>query len=373
MDSSSRVPSSSEAGAARLRALRDRIQARGLTGAFISQPENRRYLSGFTGSAGWLLITQDEALLITDFRYWEQAQQQAPQFELVRLTERLDDLMPELVDRLGEQRIGFEATHITVDEHRRWMSGDGPVTWVAEKDLVEPLRAVKDAQEIEAIRKAAALTDEALAYGLSQVRPGMPERELAWLLERYMREHGAEAVAFDIIVAGGVNSARPHALASHDPLPAGQPIVIDLGARVDGYCADLTRTICLGEPADPNTFWTVYNTVQTAQQTALEQIRPGMTGAEADALARDVIARAGYADAFGHSLGHGVGLAIHEGPRLGRRFEDRLEPGMVVTIEPGIYLPTWGGVRIEDLALLTEDGLEVLSRAPKNPIIFGNW
>jgi Xaa-Pro aminopeptidase len=349
------------------------LASRGLDGAFISRPENRRYLSGFTGSAGWLLITQDEAMLITDFRYWEQAQLEAPQFELIRLTDRMDDLMPDLVRRLGERRIGFEATHITVDEHQRWMADTGPVTWVPEKDLVEPLRAVKDEGEIEAIRRAAELTDAALAYGLSQVRPGMRERELAWILERYIREHGAEAVAFEIIVAGGPNGARPHAHASDDPLPAGQPIVIDMGAKIDGYCSDLTRTVCLGEPADPNTFWTVYNTVRAAQQAALERIHPGMTGTEADAIAREIITQAGYADAFGHSLGHGVGLAVHEGPRLSRFYEDRLEPGMVVTIEPGVYLTGWGGIRIEDLAVVREDGLEVLSQSPKDPIISSNW
>ncbi|HEY66609.1 MAG TPA: M24 family metallopeptidase, partial [Caldilineae bacterium] len=161
--------------------------------------------------------------------------------------------------------------------------------------------------------------------------------------------------------------------ASDDPLPAGQPIVIDMGAKIDGYCSDLTRTVCLGEPADPNTFWTVYNTVRAAQQAALERIHPGMTGTEADAIAREIITQAGYADAFGHSLGHGVGLAVHEGPRLSRFYEDRLEPGMVVTIEPGVYLTGWGGIRIEDLAVVREDGLEVLSQSPKDPIISSNW
>lgn len=357
----------------RLQKFRARLQALDLEGAFISQPENRRYLSGFTGSAGWLAITQEEALLITDFRYWEQSQLQAPHFELVRIVDRIDTLMPELVKRLGERRIAFESAHITVDEHQRWMAQNGPVTWVATKDLVEPLRMVKDEMELAAMRRAAALADEAFAYGMTQVRPGMSERELAWLLERTMRERGAEAAAFEIIVAGGPNGARPHARPSDDPLPAGQPIVIDMGACVDGYRSDMTRTICLGEPADPTTFWMVYNTVQAAQQAALERIRAGISGVEADAIAREVIAQAGYGEAFGHSLGHGVGLAIHEGPRLSRWSEDRLEPGMVVTIEPGIYLPGWGGVRIEDMVVVREDGLEVLTLSPKSPIIVGDW
>ncbi len=373
MTHTSHVVTSQKTSLHRLARLRERLQERELAGAFISQPQNRRYLSGFTGTAGWLVITLDEAWLVTDFRYWEQAQQQAPHFELIRITERLDNLMPELVARLGERRIGFEAAHITVDEYQRWMANGGPVTWSPEKDLVEPLRAVKDEGEIEAIRRAAALTDEALVEALSQVRPGMTERDLAWLLERTLRERGVEAVAFEIIVAGGPNGARPHAQADTEPLPAGQPIVIDMGARVDGYCSDLTRTICLGEPADPGTFWAVYNTVRAAQQAALERIRPGMNGIEADAIAREVISNAGYGEAFGHGLGHGVGLAIHEGPRLNRFSEDRLEPGMVVTIEPGVYLSGWGGVRIEDLTVVREDGLEVLSQAPKDPIIVGDW
>ena len=357
----------------RLTALRQRLQTLDLAGVFVSRPEHRRYLSGFSGSSGWLVITQDAALLITDSRYWEQAQREAPQFELLRIKDRVDDLMPEVTSRLGERRIAFESTHITVDEHQRWMGGDSRVAWAATKDLIEPLRAVKDAPEIDIIREAARLADEALADGLAQVRPGMSERELAWLIERRMRERGAEAVSFEMIVAGGPNGARPHAHASDDPLPAGQPIVIDMGARVDGYCSDLTRTICLGEPADPHTFWTVYNTVHKAQQIAIAAIRPGKTGIEIDASARTIIANAGYGEAFGHGVGHGVGLAIHEAPRLSRFAEDRLEPGMVITIEPGIYLPGWGGVRIEDLVVVREDGAEVLSRSPKNPILVGDW
>ena len=209
--------------------------------------------------------------------------------------------------------------------------------------------------------------------GIVRLRPGMLEREAAWLLERALRESGAEAVAFEIIVAGGPNGALPHAHAGDDPLPSGQPIVIDMGARVDGYCSDMTRTICLGQPADPNTFWTVYRTVHTAQQAALAMLRAGVTGVDADAAAREVITRAGYGEAFGHSLGHGVGLAIHEGPRLSRRSSDHLTPGMVVTVEPGVYLPGWGGVRIEDLVVVGEEGVEVLSQAPKEPIIQGDW
>ncbi|GAB4566434.1 MAG: aminopeptidase P family protein [Anaerolineae bacterium] len=359
--------------AGRLARLRKALAERDLDGIFVSRAENRRYLSGFTGSAGWLLITHDEALLMTDFRYWEQSRLEAPDFELVKVVDRLDDVLPGVVERFEGKRIAFEAAAITVDEHQRWMAANDAVTWVAETNLVEEIRAVKDEAEIGLIREAARIADAALAAALAEVRPGMLERDLAWLLERRMREQGADGPAFDIIVAGGASGALPHAHARRAPLPAGQPIVIDMGAVVDGYRSDMTRTICLGEPADPNSFWTVYNTVLKAQQAALEGIRAGMAGPEADALARDVIQRAGYGEEFGHSLGHGVGLAIHEEPRLGRRSTTVLQPGMVVTIEPGIYLPGWGGVRIEDLVVVREDGLEVLTSSSKNPLIFGEW
>jgi Xaa-Pro aminopeptidase len=353
----------------RLSRLRERIAEQSIDALLVSQPENRRYLSGFTGSAGVLLITAEGALIATDFRYWEQVSVEAPQYDLVKAESTFVAVLPEMLARQPLARVGFEADHATYGDVRDWMAAAPDVEWVAVRGLVLEQRAVKDAEEIGALRRAIRLTDEALAVALAQARPGMTERELAWLIESAMRNCGAHASAFETIVASGPNGARPHARASDAVLPAGQPIVIDMGAMVDGYCGDLTRTVCLGRPADADRFWGIYDTVLRAQQAAEAAIRPGLTGIEVDAVARDLIAEAGFGEFFGHGLGHGVGLAVHELPRLGRFHPGPVAAGSVVTVEPGIYIPDWGGVRIEDVVLVTENGVEVLTKAPKDPIV----
>jgi Xaa-Pro aminopeptidase len=353
----------------RLARLRSLLPGLGVDGLLVSQPENRRYLSGFTGSAGTLLITATHALIVTDFRYYEQVGRQSLLFELVRTKRELAEVLAEMLQRAGVARAGFEANHATVADLETWKAAAPDAQWQPTRQVVEGLRAIKDEAEIEALRRAITLTDEALAAASAGARPGMTENELAWSIESYMRTHGADAVAFELIVAGGPNSALPHARAGDAALVPGEPIVIDIGAEVDGYHGDLTRTVCFGEPNDPERFWKVYNTVLHAQVAAEAGIRPGMGGREADALARDLIVDAGYGEAFGHGLGHGVGLEIHETPLLGRNSTATVAAGMVITIEPGIYLPGWGGVRIEDIVLVTQHGAEVLSRAPKNPIL----
>ena len=229
--------------------------------------------------------------------------------------------------------------------------------------LVESLRAIKEAGEIELITKASEISDRAMEYIEGIIHNGMSEKEAAWEIEKFLREKGSEPIPFDIIVASGSNAALPHAKPSSRRIHPGEPIIIDIGARVEGYSSDLSRTICLGSPDD--TFNKVYQVVLSAQSTAIAQIEEGMTGDQADGIARAIIEQAGYGEAFGHSLGHGIGLAPHEPPRLGPNSTDVLTSGMVFTVEPGIYLSGWGGVRIEDTVTLGKDGVKVLTRAEK--------
>jgi Xaa-Pro aminopeptidase len=350
----------------RLEQLRRSLAEQELDAILISQPENRRYLSGFTGSAGFLLITGQRAILATDFRYFEQVGREAPDFELARIKARFEDLLPDLVAELGIKRLGFESEHATVYQLHRWSEAAGGVEWLPQRQTLERIRAVKDEDELQALRRSVALTDAAFAHLLDVLEPGMTEEQAAWQIEVYMRTHGASKVAFDLIVAAGPNGALPHASASKHPIAAGEPIVIDIGCIVDGYCSDMTRTVCLGKP--DSRYLEVWQIVHRAQETAEASIRAGLTGIEADALAREVIDRAGYGDNFGHGLGHGVGLAVHEMPWASPRNDNMLEAGMLLTVEPGIYLPGEFGVRIEDLVIIREEGVEVLTQSPKRAV-----
>jgi Xaa-Pro aminopeptidase len=336
-------------------------------GVLISDPLNRRWLSGFTGSAGWLLILPDAAWLATDFRYWEQAAAQAPAYAVHQMCERR--VVAETVREVAAGCcLGVEASHLTLRAFADLQEVEG-VSWKPLPETVEPWRAVKSAAELETIRRAAAITDTVAARIPKLARPGLSERELAWLLERSLREAGAESVAFTVIVASGPNAALPHHRPGDRLLQEGDSLIVDMGAQVDGYRSDLTRTFYLGaQPSEQ--FEEIYAITLRAQEAALAGLRPGLSGVAGDALAREVIAAAGHAAHFGHGLGHGVGLDIHEAPRLGPLSTTAaLEAGMVVTVEPGIYLPDRGGVRIEDLVVLTENGVELLSQAPKEPAI----
>ncbi|RME51547.1 MAG: aminopeptidase P family protein [Caldilineae bacterium] len=349
-----------------LQKLREKIEAAGLDALLVTQAENRRYLSGFTGSAGVLLITPTRQLLLTDSRYYEQVRREAPDWELVeagyQTFRRLAELLPEL--ELGGAKIGFEADDVTVARFRAMQEALDGVNLVETDGLVAGLRAVKSADELDAIRKAVALADETMAHLYEWIQPGMTEKEVAWELEVYMRTRGASALSFEAIVAAGPNSALPHATPSDAVIQPGDVVLVDMGCVVGGYCSDLTRTFSLGEPRAPQ-FEAVWGLVEQACAAAEAGIRAGMSGKAADALARDVIAAAGHGDHFGHSLGHGVGLAIHEMPRLSYAAEDPLPEGAVVTIEPGVYLPGEFGVRLEDMAVVTAGGMEVLTRVPK--------
>ncbi len=347
--------------------MRQELAEKEIDAIFISQPENRRYLSGFDGSAGYLLITPQNTILATDFRYIEQAKGQAPDYEIFKITNDMADWFPELVADLELRRLGFEAGHITFAVYRQLTElldeEQSRLRLVPINGLVESLRAIKEPEEIELITKAAEISDGASDYIHDKIHTGMTEKEVAWEIEKFMRDKGSEPMPFDIIAASGPNSALPHAKPSQRTIHSGEPIIIDIGAKCGGYASDLTRTICLD--TRDKTFNKVYDTVLRAQQTAIAAVKEGMTGEEADSFARTVIEQAGYGEAFGHSLGHGVGLVPHEQPRLGPGSLESLVDGMIFTIEPGIYLTGWGGVRIEDLFVMEDGKARVLSKARK--------
>jgi Xaa-Pro aminopeptidase len=355
---------------ARIRRVRSELQQKQLDGLLVSQPENRRYLSGFTGSAGFLIISQRETFLVSDFRYMTQGPQQAPEYEFVKVERGFPKrgLKP-ILERVTGRRIGFEAADMTVSGHAAWLEGikdSGlPAELVATENLVEGPRAVKDEQELTIIAEAVRIVDDAFAKLRETIRPGMSERDVAWRLEQLVREEGAEALSFPTIIASGPNAAKPHHGVSNREIQAGEPIVCDFGAKYEGYCSDITRTICIGQPDAK--FNEIYELVLKAQLTAEQRILPGIEARVGDQYARDVISQAGYGEQFGHGLGHGVGLQVHEAPTMGPSGELKLAPAMTVTVEPGVYLPEWGGVRIEDICFVRHNGLEVVNRASKDP------
>jgi Xaa-Pro aminopeptidase len=351
----------------RLKKLRRQFAGKEIDGIFITQSENRRYLSGFDGSAGFLIISARKSVLATDFRYTEQAVAEAPDFEILRIANKIDDWFPGLVDEMGIRALGFESGDVSFGFHRQLRETlrkkKIKAVIVPVEGLVESVRAVKEPGEITLMKKAAAITDNAYESVLPMIKPGVTETRVAWELEKAMREKGSQALPFEIIVASGPRAALPHARPTERVMEDGDPVVIDMGAKYEGYASDLSRTLCVGTPDD--TFRKVYNTVLKAQQAAANMISKGTTGKAADYTARQIIRKAGYGEAFGHSLGHGVGLAAHELPRLGPNSEDALTEGMVFTIEPGIYLSGWGGVRIEDTVVMENGKVKPVTRAVK--------
>lgn len=354
----------------RLRRLREALAGQGLDGLFISHPENRRYLSGFSGSAGYLLITQDRAVLATDFRYVEQAGSQSPDFEGFRIQGELPQWLPGLLAELKSARLGFEADHLSVAGHQQMLDCFKKMATsprlIPTQGIASGLRATKEPAEVETIQRAVALSDAAFQHICGRLRPGMKEIEVAWGLEEYMRERGSEAMPFDVIVASGPNASMPHHHPGDRVIQEREMVLMDLGARVDGYASDLTRTVFLGQPDDK--FRRVYDAVLGAQLTAIATLKAGMTGHEGDRLARTVLEEAGYGQEFGHGLGHGLGLEVHEEPRVGPGSTAVLGEGMVFTVEPGVYLPGWGGVRIEDVVVLEKGGARSLTGASKEYI-----
>ena len=350
----------------RLQRLQKLMTEKSLEAILITHPVNRQYLSGFDGSNGALLVGEKEAFLFTDFRYLEQAGKQAPHCELRPWKAGLGEALKPVIEAAGWSSLAFEEEQVTYGLYRR-LQDTLPLELTPEKGLVEELRAVKSSAEIESLREGAAVMDRAFDYLLELARPGMTEREVAVELEFFLRRQGSTGTRFSYIVASGERGSLPHGIASGKRLNAGELVTVDFTGTFGGYATDMTRTFALGEPGPRAR--EIYEIVRRAQEEARERLEPGMSGIEADALARNIIDEAGYGEYFGHGLGHGLGLEVHERPTLSPRSDDILAPGMVVTAEPGIYIPRWGGVRIEDMVLITSGGAESLTRCSRELMI----
>jgi len=353
----------------RLKQFREKMAATELDGFVVTNIFNIRYLSGFSGSTASMFVTLDEAMLITDFRYDEQANSEAYEGVQVRIDKR--DAMTAVGDMVEvfAGRMGFESGSLAFTAYEKLNARAGD-RLVGVEGMPEGLRAVKDDDEIDWISEAARTTDEAFTAIIGEMRPGMTEIEVAARIDYLLMTGAGELPAFRTIVAAGERGALPHAHPSGRKLAAGDLVTMDFGAVHKGYCADMTRTVVMGEPTEKQR--EVYDIVLTAQKTALEGIKAGMTGRDADSLARDYIVRKGYGDQFGHGLGHGFGLQVHEGPRLAQKNEDVLAPGMLVTVEPGVYIPGWGGVRIEDDVVIEEGGCRNLTSSEKKLLSVGD-
>lgn len=346
--------------------LQGRLDSLGLDAFLVTLPTNMRYLVGFTGDVGLLLITKQAVELAVDGRYTEHARREVGAVPVREIRGEWAAGLAQLIADHAVQQVGFEGDEVTVSQHRRWTKELGESIHLEPlSGTVQALRTRKSPEEIEVLTWAIELTDDTMAALRDWLRPGVTEREAVWFVESYIRTHGAEAVAFDPIVGAGPNGAMAHARPSDRPIGRQEPIVVDIGARVEGYHGDLTRTLWFGEPTDK--FTTLYELVLDAQLKAEQGIKAGMSGKEADSLARTVIEAGGYGEQFSHSLGHGVGLAIHEEPRLSQLADAPLDPGTVVSVEPGVYFPEWGGIRIEDVVVIKEGGVQVLTRSPKEP------
>ena len=353
----------------RVERLRGLLDENGLEALLIASPYNRRYISGFTGSAGYALITSADSYFLTDFRYRVQAAEQLTGFQVIEHgTSPLDEIRV-LLEKEGIRKLGFEQEHVSYSEYVQWGGTLGGIELVPAAGLVEKLRMIKDDAELQVMQEAADLADRTFTHITGVLATGMKETDIALEMEVFMRSHGATSSSFDTIVASGERSALPHGVASSRIIGVDEFVKLDFGAYYNGYCSDLTRTVVIGKPSDKHK--EIYNIVLEAQLYALDRIRPGMTGMEADALCRGIIAKYGYGDNFGHGTGHGLGMEIHEAPRLSRLGDTILTPGMTVTVEPGIYVPGFGGVRIEDDIVITESGIKILTSSPKDLICLG--
>ncbi|WP_459914118.1 M24 family metallopeptidase [Enterococcus thailandicus] len=350
----------------RVEKLRKKMQEENLDSFLVTSPYNLRYLTNFTGTTGLAVITLDKAFFITDFRYTEQAANQAQGFEIIKNVGPIFDEVADLVKRENLNALAFEETTVSFLEYSV-LEEIINAELIPVSGMIEELREVKDEEEIAIIEKACSIADMAYDHILKMIRPGMTEIEVANQVDFYMRSLGATSVSFDTIVASGLRSAMPHGVASDKVIEQGDLITLDFGCYYQGYVSDMTRTFAIGDPGEK--LKEIYQIVLDAQLAVLDAAKPGLTGIQLDAVARDYITKYGYGEAFGHSTGHGIGLEIHEGPNVSSRAEKQFVPGNVITDEPGIYLPGIGGVRIEDDLLITKEGNRVLTHSPKELII----
>jgi len=349
----------------RIRKVQRKLKEENLDALLVTTLTNVRYLSGYSGSNGLLVIAPQRSFFLTDFRYWEQAKKEVKGSKIVFGERDLFDDLPKL-DILKSKRIrlGFESENLNCTSYRRLKNLLPQALLVPTEKLIESLMMIKDQEELKTIRKAVQITDRVFSQILNFIQPGITEQDLAAEIEYMMKKDGAEGPAFDTIVASGFRSALPHGRASRKKIKQGEFVTFDMGALVDGYCADLTRTVVVGKAKARQK--KIYDLVLKAQKKAIKSARPGLRGVELDKTARDVIKKAGLGKYFGHGLGHGIWLMVHDLPKVSSKSGDILAPGMVITIEPGVYIPKWGGVRIEDDVLITKRGCEVLTQSPKD-------
>ena len=347
----------------RQNSVRKKIDSHILDGILFTSLENIRYLCGFTGSDGAFILTQRDAFFLTDSRYWTQAEEEVKESQIIHYKKKIDGIVSLLLD-LKLRNVGFESTSITFSSHQflsEKLANESNL--IPLEEGLKNLRAVKDNQELAMTRNAIDISSKAFLHIMEILQKGTLESTIAFEMECFMKRHGAETTGFDIIVASGKRSALPHGKASSKPIENGDFILIDFGSRAEGYHSDQTRTLVCGKPSSEQK--KVYQIVKDAHDKAMEKIRPGVPIQEVDEAARNYIQKQGYGEYFGHGTGHGIGLAVHEDPAVNKENKDLVQEGMVFTVEPGIYIPDWGGVRIEDMILVTSQGAEVLTDLPR--------
>ncbi|CAI8793534.1 M24 family metallopeptidase [Bacillus pseudomycoides] len=352
----------------RIKKIQEQLTEYGIDGLLITKKENRQYATGFTGSAGVVLLSATEAVFITDFRYVDQAKTQVQETEIIMHKGNIEQEIANQTTRLNIQRLGIEENNMTLKQYSSLKKYTN-IKLVQVSELVETIRSIKEESEIETIKVAARMADEAFQHITGFLKPDVSEFDVRDELEFFMRKQGASSSSFNIIVASGVRSSLPHGVATNKMIENGDMVTLDFGALYNGYCSDLTRTIAIGSYSKE--FEKIYSIVLEALKRGTKAIRPGESAKTIDDVTRNYITDNGYGEYFGHSTGHGVGLELHEPLRLSQESKATLQEGMVVTVEPGIYIPNWGGCRIEDDIVITKDGHEVITKANRDLIVIG--